>query len=143
MNILVLGTPDDVRGFALAGVAGVAPANRREVEERLAAAADLELLLVSSEVATLAPRAVAAAMTRAGGPLILVLPQASERSNQASERSNQASERRRPSAQQLGAPEPSAARRLGDTAAEASERSNQGGVHADAGERGGPLRRGA
>ncbi len=100
MKLVVLGTADDVRGFALAGVAGVRPVSGREVEEQLAAAAGLDLILLSSEVAALAPQAVAAARSRAGGPLILILPGA-------------------------------------------SETVDKGGARADAGERGGAVRRGA
>jgi vacuolar-type H+-ATPase subunit F/Vma7 len=72
-NLLVLGTPDDVRGFALAGVPGVTPAGARELEERLATPG-LELIFVSPEVAALAPQALAAPGARGDGPLILLLP---------------------------------------------------------------------
>jgi vacuolar-type H+-ATPase subunit F/Vma7 len=71
VNILVLGTPDDVRGFALAGVRGRVPRaageaaamTRTDVETAVAEAdrAGVELMLVSAEVAALAPHALAQA----------------------------------------------------------------------------------
>lgn len=77
MRVVLLGTVDDVRGFALAGVPGVVVTERRELEAGLRAAADAGagLVLVSAATAALAPAAVAALAGRDGGPAVLVLPE--------------------------------------------------------------------
>ncbi len=73
MKALVLGTPDDVRGFALAGVRGVACENAADVDRAIAALpSELALLLVSEPVARLAPEKIAALATQP--PAVLVLP---------------------------------------------------------------------
>ncbi len=51
MKAFVLGTPDDVRGFALAGIKGVACESEGDVDRALAALApELTLLIVSEPV---------------------------------------------------------------------------------------------
>jgi vacuolar-type H+-ATPase subunit F/Vma7 len=78
MRVLVLGTADDARGFALAGARAIVPQGRREVAAALARASEEQppvgLVLVSAEVAALAEDAVRAFAARAGSPPILVLP---------------------------------------------------------------------
>ena len=78
MKIVVLGDPDDVRGFALAGAYGRACGDPGELETALAEAVGPEaavgIVVLSASVAALAPAAVAAARGRADGPIILVLP---------------------------------------------------------------------
>ena len=76
MRVLVLGTPDDARGFALAGALARAPGSRRELDVLLSRAAEerVGLVLVSAEVAALSPRAVRAFAERPGAPPLLVLP---------------------------------------------------------------------
>jgi len=75
MKAFLLGTADDVRGFALAGVAGIPCATRDEVERAAAvvkARGDVALVLVSAEVEKLAPQIVA---SLAGEPpAVVVLP---------------------------------------------------------------------
>jgi vacuolar-type H+-ATPase subunit F/Vma7 len=79
MRVLVLGTPDDTLGFALAGATARAPKTAREVEAALAQAGEerppFGLVLVSEPVAALAPRAVRAFCRRPGAPPLLVLPE--------------------------------------------------------------------
>jgi vacuolar-type H+-ATPase subunit F/Vma7 len=72
MKILVLGTPDDVRGFALAGAAGRVPRDAEEVEQAIEEAErdGVELILLSPEIARLAPEAVAASRV-----LVVILPE--------------------------------------------------------------------
>lgn len=54
MKIVVLGSPDDVRGATLAGATGATPADRRQLARALAAAA-VDLVLVAPELAALLP----------------------------------------------------------------------------------------
>lgn len=49
MKLLVVGTPDDVTGFALAGVDGVVCTNREEAERAIAHADVDTLVFVSAE----------------------------------------------------------------------------------------------
>jgi vacuolar-type H+-ATPase subunit F/Vma7 len=74
MRVLVLGNADDARGFALAGATAIAPKSRRELETALAHATDVGLVLLSAEIAALAPRAVRAFVERPFAPPLLVLP---------------------------------------------------------------------
>jgi vacuolar-type H+-ATPase subunit F/Vma7 len=79
MRVLVLGTPDDTLGFALAGATARAPQSARELEALLAQASEerppVGLVLVSEPIAALAPRAVRVFRERPGAPPLLVLPQ--------------------------------------------------------------------
>ena len=67
MTPLVVGTREDVAGFALAGVAGVVCATRREAEQAIGDAAADTLVIVSAEFAGEMPR----------GPLVVALPERS------------------------------------------------------------------
>ena len=79
MKIAVVGSREDVRGFALAGLTGQVAEGVPEVEAALAAAAregsEAGLLLVSASAARLAPEAIAALERREGAPVALVLPE--------------------------------------------------------------------
>lgn len=74
MKVLLLGTPSDLRGFALAGLEGRPCTRAAELEEELAKArrGDVALIALSAEVAALSPAAVKA--SAAAQPLI-VLPE--------------------------------------------------------------------
>ena len=77
MKTFLLGTPEDVRGFALAGIAGSActtPEEALEAAAGLETMQDLALLLVSQEVAQLAPEAVEKLSRDHGPPTVVVLP---------------------------------------------------------------------
>lgn len=78
MKIIVLGDPDDARGFALAGGHGRSCGDPGQLETALAEAAGPEaavgIVVLSAPVAALSPVAVAAARGRADGPIVLVLP---------------------------------------------------------------------
>ena len=56
MKPLVVGTPEDVAGFALAGIEGVVCMTREEAERAIAGAAKETLLIVSPEFARVLPR---------------------------------------------------------------------------------------
>ena len=56
MTLLAIGTPEDVDGFALAGIEGVVCANVAEAERAIANAATDALLIVSAEFALALPR---------------------------------------------------------------------------------------
>jgi vacuolar-type H+-ATPase subunit F/Vma7 len=91
MRLSVIGTAEDVIGFALAGSPGLVCATGVEV----AAALDREcrdpevaLVLVSSDSAGLAPDAVQR-WRAAGAPLVIVLP-ATERADEGAGRSTEA-----------------------------------------------------
>lgn len=56
MTALVVGTPEDVAGFALAGIEGVVCATREEADRAIARAAEDTLLIVSPEFAGALPR---------------------------------------------------------------------------------------
>jgi vacuolar-type H+-ATPase subunit F/Vma7 len=56
MTPLVVGTPEDVAGFALAGIEGVVCATREEANRAIARAAADTLLIVSPEFAGALPR---------------------------------------------------------------------------------------
>ncbi len=76
MKAFLLGTPDDVRGFALAGVSGRACAQASDVEEACAvlrSRSDLALVLVSDEVAELAPELIEQ-LEANPPPAVVVLP---------------------------------------------------------------------
>jgi vacuolar-type H+-ATPase subunit F/Vma7 len=83
MRVLVLGSRDDARGFALAGAVTRAPRDRRELVAALARVMDerppVGLVLVSAAIAELAPRAVEAFAAKEGAPPILVLPEEKRR----------------------------------------------------------------
>jgi vacuolar-type H+-ATPase subunit F/Vma7 len=64
MKPLVVGSREDVAGFALAGIDGVVCTTREEAGKLVAQATDDTLVLLSS--------AFASAMT--GGPFVVVLP---------------------------------------------------------------------
>ena len=64
MTPLVVGTREDVAGFALAGVAGVTCTTREEAQQAAARAGADALLIVSAEFAGLAARE----------PILVVLP---------------------------------------------------------------------
>ena len=67
MTPLVVGTREDVAGFALAGVAGVVCGTRREAEGAIANATADTLVIVSAEFAGATAR----------GPLVVHLPERS------------------------------------------------------------------
>ncbi len=75
-GVLVLGSPDEVRGFALAGVEGRTPLDARglETELQLAVRAGAGLVLVTEAVAKLSPRAIEAAIAHPAPPIVVVLP---------------------------------------------------------------------
>jgi vacuolar-type H+-ATPase subunit F/Vma7 len=52
---LVVGTRDDVAGFALAGVPGMVCTTREEIAAAFAAAGDDALVILSASIAALAP----------------------------------------------------------------------------------------
>ena len=56
MTPLVVGTPEDVAGFALAGLEGVVCTTREEADRAIAGAAEGTLLIVSPEFAHAFPR---------------------------------------------------------------------------------------
>ncbi|HEX6161698.1 MAG TPA: V-type ATP synthase subunit F [Thermoanaerobaculia bacterium] len=56
MTPLVVGTPEDVAGFALAGIEGVVCTTRGEAERAIADAAADTLLILSPEFAGVLPR---------------------------------------------------------------------------------------
>lgn len=56
MTPLVVGTPEDVAGFALAGIEGVVCTTREEADRAIAGAAEGTLLIVSPEFAGALPR---------------------------------------------------------------------------------------
>lgn len=60
----VIGSPEDVAGFALAGIDGIVCATRQEAREAIARVEEEALLLVSAEFARELPR----------GRLAVVLP---------------------------------------------------------------------
>lgn len=75
MKAFLLGTADDVRGFALAGIDGVTCATREEVERaaaELKLRTDVALVLVSREVEKLAPAVITALAGEP--PAVVVLP---------------------------------------------------------------------
>lgn len=56
MTPLVVGTREDVAGFALAGIEGVVCETREEADRAIARAAEDTLLIVSPELADALPR---------------------------------------------------------------------------------------
>ena len=58
MKLLVIGTPEDVTGFALAGVDGVTCTSREEAAQAVANADADTLVFVSAELAVLNTNAV-------------------------------------------------------------------------------------
>jgi vacuolar-type H+-ATPase subunit F/Vma7 len=79
VRIAVVGSPEDVRGFALLGLTGQVAEGSRDVEAALEAAAreglETGLLLVSACAARLAPEAILGLQRREGAPVVLVLPE--------------------------------------------------------------------
>lgn len=55
MTPLVVGTPEDVAGFALAGIEGVVCTTREDADRAIAGAAEGTLLIVSPEFARALP----------------------------------------------------------------------------------------
>jgi vacuolar-type H+-ATPase subunit F/Vma7 len=76
MKIAVVGSPEDVRGFALAGLPGRVAESGAEVEAALAGS-QAGLLLVSGDAARLAPEAIGRLERGEGAPVALVLPEGS------------------------------------------------------------------
>jgi len=81
VKIAVVGSAEDVGGFALAGLPGRLAETGPVVEDALRAAAAGEedatgFLLVSSGAARLAPAALEALAMREGPPVVLALPEA-------------------------------------------------------------------
>jgi vacuolar-type H+-ATPase subunit F/Vma7 len=76
VKIAVVGSPEDVRGFALAGLPGRVAESPAEVEAALAGS-DAGLLLVSASTARLAPESIARLERGEGAPVALVLPEGS------------------------------------------------------------------
>ena len=77
MKLLVIGNPDAVRGFALAGVRGQIAATAEELNRALnTALADEEIgiVLVTEDVADLARRRVDMLMVRSAVPLVVEIP---------------------------------------------------------------------
>lgn len=77
MIAALLGTEQEVRGFALAGVEGRACGTAGEVAEAAAALhsrSDVALILVSRAVARLAPDQIAKLEGVTGPPALIVLP---------------------------------------------------------------------
>lgn len=77
MKIRVVGDSDDVLGFSLAGVEGLAVRDRREAERALAAVeADggVGLLFVSASIEELRPQALERIRRRGGLPALVLLP---------------------------------------------------------------------
>ncbi len=79
MKIAVVGSPEDVRGFSLAGLTGQVAESAAEMERALAAAtrggSEAGLLLVSADAARLASESVSGLERREGAPVVLVLPE--------------------------------------------------------------------
>ncbi len=77
MIAVLLGTEQDVRGFSLAGVEGRACGTAKELADAAAALrsrSEVALILVSREVARLAPAEIAHLEGAAGPPAVIVLP---------------------------------------------------------------------
>lgn len=79
MKLIVVGSEEEVIGFALAGVATAACRSADEapavVERAVAADSGAGLVLVSQWTALHAPRAVSAARQRKGPPVVTVMPE--------------------------------------------------------------------
>ncbi len=76
MRVVVLGTADDARGFALAGTDAELVGDGRALEGalgRLQEERAVGLVIVSAEAAALAPTAVRAFAARPAAPPLLVL----------------------------------------------------------------------
>ena len=56
MKVLVVGTPEDVAGFSLAGIDGVVCARRDEARQAIERAGEDTLVIVSAELALEMPR---------------------------------------------------------------------------------------
>jgi vacuolar-type H+-ATPase subunit F/Vma7 len=77
MRLSVIGTAEDVVGFALAGSPGAVCASGAQVVAALDTECrdpDVALVLISEESADLAPDAVQRRRAAAGAPLLIVLP---------------------------------------------------------------------
>jgi len=77
MKLLVIGNPDAVRGFALAGVRGQIATTAEELNHALDAAlsdAETGIVLVTEDVADLARRRVDMLRVRSTVPLVVEIP---------------------------------------------------------------------
>lgn len=74
MTPLVLGTREDLTGFALAGVGGMICTTVNDVEHALSGTGDESIVILSSAAAVLAAGAIAEWEKRGTGPLFVVLP---------------------------------------------------------------------
>lgn len=80
MPLLVLGDADDVRGFRLAGVKALACSTERDLDRAIcdcvaSGGGPGSVVLVSEAVRRLAPARVDALTTRAGWPMVVVMPE--------------------------------------------------------------------
>jgi len=71
---LVLGTREDVVGFALAGAGGAICRTAEEVERALGALRGDEIVILSAAAALLAADRIAELEKNARGPLFVILP---------------------------------------------------------------------
>ena len=82
MKIVVVGTPDQVRGFALAGIEGEAATTRRQaipiLRDLLREGHEVGLLLLARATAQAIPREIAELRRRGAPPAVLVLPDPGE-----------------------------------------------------------------
>ena len=77
MHLTVIGTLEDVTGFALAGASGVICQSEADVTAALQAASQdrtVALVAVSERAASLAPAAVGRWRAASGSPVLIVLP---------------------------------------------------------------------
>jgi vacuolar-type H+-ATPase subunit F/Vma7 len=80
MRLVLLGDPDDARGFRLAGVEATVCRTRDDVERAVAALPEdgdrqIGVVLVSASVYQLAPSVMDALQDRPRWPILLVLPE--------------------------------------------------------------------
>ena len=82
MRLAVVGSPEDVRGFGLAGVQGRSATTRKEailvLRELLTQRGEIGLVLVSAALARVIAREVAELRRRGVPPAVLVLPDREE-----------------------------------------------------------------
>jgi vacuolar-type H+-ATPase subunit F/Vma7 len=82
VKVVVVGSPDEVRGFALAGVEGQTATTRREaidaLRDLLGAGQGVGLLLLSQAVAQAIPREIRELRLRGAPPALLILPGSGE-----------------------------------------------------------------
>jgi len=74
MNPLLLGTREDVVGFALAGVAGAICNTADDVERAFSALKGDEIVILSPAAALLASDRIAEMQKSARGPMFVILP---------------------------------------------------------------------